>query len=161
MELNFRKAFFKEKEQIYYLYKSVVGTENCVWSFDYPSMLEIDEDLNSNNLYVLIKNKQIIGAISIVPKNELANFQCWKCDSGREIARVVIHKEYQGLGLSYYMVEKINYILFENGYKSVHLAVYKNNIAAYKTYLKAGFNVVSEEFMYGNNYYLMEKIFCH
>jgi len=37
------------------------------------------------------------------------------------------------------------------------LSVVKTNVPAYKTYIKAGFAVVGEAQMYGNDYYLMEK----
>ena len=100
---------------------------------------------------------KIIGAISVVPENELDGFDCWSCSGGKEIARIVIEKAYQGQGLSFEMVQRVESILQRKGYTSIHLSVVKSNIPAYKTYIKAGFVTVGEAQMYGNDYYLMEK----
>ncbi len=102
----FRKAKKEDASSVYALYKSVVGEEFCVWNDAYPDTLEIEADLASNNLYVLTDGEKIIGAISIVPQNELDGFECFTSD-GPEIARVVIAKEYRGKGLSYKMVSEI------------------------------------------------------
>jgi ribosomal protein S18 acetylase RimI-like enzyme len=69
----------------------------------------------------------------------------------------VIDKTYQGRGLSFEMVQSIASILQKNGCKAIHLSVVKTNVPAYKTYIKAGFAVVGEAQLYGNDYYLMEK----
>jgi ribosomal protein S18 acetylase RimI-like enzyme len=69
----------------------------------------------------------------------------------------VVDKAYQGHGLSFKMVQSIEAVLRKNGYKAIRLSVVKTNIPAYRTYIKAGFAVVGEAQMYGNDYYLMEK----
>ena len=69
----------------------------------------------------------------------------------------MIDKAYQGRGLSFEMVQRIEAILRKSGHKAIHLSVVKTNLPAYKTYIKAGFGVVGEAQMYGNDYYLMEK----
>ena len=56
------------------------------------------------------------------------------------------------------MIQCIAPILRKNGCKAIHLSVVKTNVPAYKTYIKAGFAVVGEAQMYGNDYYLMEKV---
>ena len=154
---NFRKAQQGDKEHIFSLYKKAPSGEFCVWNDFYPSMTEIEHDLETSNLYVMTDNRKIIGAISIVPENELDDFDCWSNKDSKEIARVVIDTSYQGQGLSLKMVQSIESILCSTGCKAIHLSVAKSNIPAYKTYMKAGFNVVGETHMYGNVYYLMEK----
>ncbi len=152
----FRKAEKEDAFSVYALYKSVVGEEFCVWNDAYPDRLEIEGDLAANDLFVLVNGEKIIGAISIVPENELDGFDCFTID-GPEIARVVIAKEYRGKGLSYKMVSEIEKILCDRGMKSIHLSVAKANIPAYKTYIKAGFKTVGEVEIYGGDYYIMEK----
>ena len=155
--LNFKIATQDDAEHILSLYQSAKSGEFCVWNDSYPTITEIEHDLETKNLYVMTDGGKIIGAISIVPENELDGFDCWSCKDGKEIARVVIDKDYQGHGLSYQMVQSIESILRENGHMAIHLSVAKSNIPAYKTYIKAGFTVVGEAQMYGNDYYLMEK----
>ena len=154
---NFRMATQDDAAQVLSLYESAKSGAFCVWNESYPSMTEIAHDLETKNLYVMTDGNKIIGAISVVPENELDDFDCWSCKEGKEIARVVIEKTYQGRGLSFEMVQNIVPILRKNGCKAIHLSVVKTNIPAYKTYIKAGFAVVGEAQMYGNDYYLMEK----
>ncbi len=152
----FRKANTYDATAVYALYKSVLGEEFCVWNDAYPDMLEIEADLAADDLFVLTEGEKIIGAISIVPENELDGFDCFTGD-GSEIARVVIAKEYRGKGLSCKMVGEIEKILCKRGCKAIHLSVAKSNIPACKTYIKAGFKTVGEAEMYGGDYYIMEK----
>jgi ribosomal protein S18 acetylase RimI-like enzyme len=154
---NFRMATQDDAAQVLSLYESAKSGAFCVWNESYPSMIEIEHDLETGNLYVMTDGSKIIGAISVVPENELDGFDCWSCKDGKEIARVVIDKAHQGHGLSFEMVQNIVPILLRNGCKAIHLSVVKSNIPAYKTYRKAGFSVVGEAQMYGNDYYLMEK----
>lgn len=139
------------------LYQNAKNQELCVWNEYYPTITEIEHDLETNNLYVMSYNEEIVGAISIVPENEMDYFECWSCTNSKEIARVVVAKEFQGQKISYKMIQYIESILSQQEIQSIHLAVAKINIPAYKTYTNLGFKIVSEADMYGNNYYLMEK----
>ena len=154
---NFRLGQQDDAEQVLSLYQSAKNSAFCVWNDSYPSIAEIEHDLETKNLYVMTDGGKVIGAISVVPENELDGFDYWPCKEGKEIARVVIDKAYQGHGLSFEMIQRIESILRRNGCKAIHLSVVKTNIPAYKTYIKAGFAVVGEAQMYGNDYYLMEK----
>ncbi len=152
----FRKAEREDIAAVYALYKSVIGDEFCVWNDAYPDMLEIECDLGADDLFVLTYDGKTIGAISIVPENELDNFECFT-RYGSEIARVVVAKEYRGRGLSGKMVGEIEEVLRKREIYAIHLSVANANIPAYKTYIKAGFKTVGEAHIYGGYYYLMEK----
>ena len=154
---EFRIAHHRDAERILSLYQRAKGEEFCVWNDNYPTIMEIDHDLETKNLYVLTDDGKVIGAISVVPENELDDFDCWACKGGKEIARVVVDRAYRGRGLSFEMVKSIEAILEKSGCEAIHLSVVKSNIPAYKTYIKAGFVTVGEAQMYGNDYYLMEK----
>lgn len=147
----------EDAQKVLSLYQRAKSGAFCVWDDSYPTMTEIERDLETENLYVLTDGSNVIGAISVVPENELDGFDCWSCKEGKEIARVVVDKRWQGQGLSFEMVQQVESILRSNGCKAIHLSVVKSNIPAYKTYIKAGFAVVGEAQMYGNDYYLMEK----
>lgn len=155
--LHFITARPDDASQVLSLYQSAKSSQFCSWNDSYPTITEISHDLETKNLYVMTDGSKVIGAISVVPENELDGFDCWTWKNGREIARVVIDKAYQGHGLSFEMVQSIASILGNNGCQAIHLSVVKTNVPAYKTYIKAGFAVVGEAQMYGNDYYLMEK----
>lgn len=156
--LEFRIAQQSDAKSVYSLYQMAKGGKFCVWNDIYPSMAEITHDLETNNLYVMTDGSKIMGAISIVPENEMDDFACWSCSSGKEVARVVIDAAYQGRRLSLEMVQKIESVLRKKGHMSIRLSVAKPNIPAYQIYRKAEFSVVGEAQMYGNEYYLMDKV---
>ena len=90
-KMLFRKAEMCEAETVMGLYKAVIGTPFCPWNESYPGEIEIAEDLQAGTLYVLEEDREIIGAISIVPENEYDDFECWTVkENTREFARVVI-----------------------------------------------------------------------
>ena len=158
--LTKQDIWLAEKEdaaQVLSLYKAAQMGEFCLWDDSYPTITEIQQDLETKNLYVITDDSKIVGAISVVPENELDGFDCWTHKDGKEIARVVVDKAYQGQGIALKMVQSIEAILRRQRCKAIHLSVAKSNIPAYKTYLKAGFTVVGQAQMYGNDYYLMEK----
>lgn len=150
----------QNKDEIYALYKSVIGEPYCVWNDDYPGMREIEEDIDANSLHILVLENIIIGAASVAPINELDCFDYWKSKDGRhkEIARVVVSPDYRGKGLAKKIVNDLITILKKSNCSSIHLSVAINNIPAYKTYSSLGFIVVGEEELFGGKYLLMEKI---
>lgn len=152
-----RLAHQSEARQVLSLYQDARKGPFCTWDDTYPTMAEIDRDLETENLYVMTEGGKLIGAISVVPENELDEFDCWSCKEGKEIARVVIDRAYQGRGLAFEMVQSIVAILRQRGEKAIHLSVVTSNIPAYRTYQKAGFVTVGRADLYGNHYYLMEK----
>jgi L-amino acid N-acyltransferase YncA len=155
----FRKAEWSEAETIMALYRAVIGTPFCTWDESYPGSTEINGDLSSGTLYVLEENKELIGAISVVPENELDDCDCWKVkENAREFARVVLRTDQQRRGLSVYLVEGIIRELQRKGVAAIHIAVAKNNIPAQKLYKKTGFAFCGEADLYGHSYFLCEKI---
>ncbi len=158
--MTLRNAAPNEASALFSLYESVKGEPFCVWNENYPGLEEINMDLETQNVYVLTENGKIIGAVSVETKNDMDTFECWECNDGTqaEIARVVISKEFRGKGLAKTMTDMISSILKNKGCNSIHLAAAKVNIPAFKTYTKAGFSTVGEAFIYGHDYYLMEKM---
>ncbi len=155
----FRKAEMCEAETVMGLYKAVIGTPFCPWNESYPGEIEIAEDLQAGTLYVLEEDREIIGAISIVPENEYDDFDCWTVkDNTREFARVVIRRDQQHKGLSVHLVEGIIRELQKQGTAAIHIAVAKENLPAQKLYRKMGFDFLGEADMYGHSFYLCEKI---
>ena len=157
--MTFRKAKKEEADRVRALYGAVIGLPFCTWNEDYPGEEEIRSDLSSGTLYVLEDGGELFGAISIVPENELDGFDCWKVKEGaREFARVVISPDRQQKGLSHLLVEGILEVLSGMGTKAVHLSVAKKNVPARKLYESTGFKITGEADMYGNSYYLCEKM---
>lgn len=158
--MEFRKAFEEEKNDVLKLYNDAKNEHLCVWNDDYPTIFEVEEDFKTNNLYVLVADDKVIGALSVVPENEMDDFEEWEQkDNVIETARIVIAKEYQGNGYSLYMIKSLIEKCKLENISAIHLSCQCENIPAIKTYKKAGFKFLCTKFMYGNNYYLCEYLF--
>ena len=154
----FRKAESFEKNRILALYQSVSDSEFCTWDEKYPGMVDIEHDIRAGTLYVLVKGDTIVGSISVIPENELDDQPFWSYREGvREIARVAVSLEYQGRGIASLLLEKAEAELLTANCCGVHLLVACRNLPAYKTYIKAGYQVRGKCSMYGNTYYACEK----
>ena len=154
----FRKAEEQDLEAVFALYRSVVGTPCCVWNDDYPGWPEIHEDFENGTLYVVSREEAILGAISIVVKNELDELTFWQQRDAREIARVVVAPGQQGTGIAQRMVAEIAAILKARGVKSIHLLVARANPPAQSVYRKCGFQFLGSCFMFGHDYIGCEKM---
>ena len=155
----FRKADASDAKTVLALYRAVIGTPFCVWDESYPGETEIQGDLAAGTLYVLARDSEVIGAISIVPENETDNLDCWKVrENAREFARVAVRPDCQQQGLSFYLVDGVIRELKEQHTAAIHIAVAKSNIPAQKLYRKMGFDFCGEADLYGNHYFLCEMI---
>lgn len=156
---SFSEACVGEADQVLALYQSVTGGDFCIWNEYYPGMQQIREDYESANLFVLRNSADIIGAISIVPENELDDLELWKIKDGKiaEIARVAVAPEHQGKGLALKMAAEIEKVLEDRGYHAVHLLAALSNIPACHTYRKAGYQLLGECDMFGHRFCAFEK----
>lgn len=155
----FGVARFDDADKILALYRAVIGSEYCIWDASYPGKNEIQSDLAGDNLFVLRKDADIIGAISVVSENELDDLPFWTFRGTEiaEIARVAVAPDYQGQGLARHMIGKIERLLKDRGVAAVHLLAARANIPACQTYDKAGYKSIAECDRYGHRFVAYEK----
>ena len=55
--MEFRRARREEAEETLQLYRSLIGTEYCVWTENYPTEREVEFDLSRNALFCLLLPK--------------------------------------------------------------------------------------------------------
>ncbi len=158
--MELRKAVTADSKTVLQLYRSAVGTEGCVWDENYPVENDISGDLAAGTLYVYTDSENIVGAVSVIPENELDELPEWTvCDGSHcEIARVVISNEYRGRGLGFDMLSRLLDLLREQGIKSVHILVAKANRPALAMYERFGFDILGEHFMFGHDYLSAELL---
>lgn len=144
--------------QILQLYRSVIGKPGCTWTVTYPNEATLYEDFEAKQLYVLRKNKAIIGAASVVAKNELDDLDCWQFrESVREIARVMIAPQQQGKGRGKYMIRQLCFRLARQECKAVHILVGAENYHAQNLYREVGFKIRGQCQRYDHTFYACEK----
>ena len=153
-----RPAKKEELPEVLKIYRSVIGKPGCNWSISYPNEATLHEDFRTGNLYILWRGKKMIGAGSIVPKNELDDLDVWQHrEKAGEIARIVIAPEYQSKGYGKYLVKKLCYKLDSKGHTAVHLLVSTENHHALNLYREAGFHCIGQCERYDHTYYAFEK----
>ena len=100
----------------------------------------------------------MIGAGSIVPKNELDDLDVWQHrEKAGEIARIVNKPEYQSKGYGKHLVKKLCYKLDNKGHTAVHLLVSTENHHALNLYREVGFHCMGQCERYDHTYYAFEK----
>lgn len=145
--------------EILALYRAAIGKEFCAWDETYPTEREIAGDLASAGLFIVREEGRIIGAVSVVPENELDGMKEWQVQENvREIARVVVAESARGRGLAAQMVGEILEALKASRVCAVHLSAAVGNVPALKTYERLGFLNRGAAELYGGKYFLMEKI---
>lgn len=152
-----RPAKKEELPEIMKLYRSVIGMPGCHWSIAYPNEATLHDDFRNGCLFVLKKGKKLIGAGSIVPRNELDDLSCWWYkENTREIARIVIVPKYQGKGYGKYLV---NALCRKSGNdcKAIHILVSDQNNHAKNLYRETGFFPRGPVDRYDHHYIAFER----
>lgn len=158
-EYKIRNAIVLDIGTVKHLYQSVIGRIGCAWNDKYPSSEDLMNDYKSGGLYVFCDKYNVIGAVSVVPENELDDIDCWTSndENHKEIARVVISPKHQGNGYSKEMLSQLFSLLSQQGCKSIRLLVSKNNPSAIKLYKSLGFDFLGECFRYEQSFFICEK----
>lgn len=154
------KASGADKPEILALYRSLVGTEFCAWTEDYPGETDIEEDLSRNGLFCL-KDAEgiIIGTISIDDDDEVEAIPCWtkELQPSKELSRLGVRIENQNQGVAGMLLQHAMAELKRQGFKSVHFLVCKTNQKAIRAYNKIGFHVVGEYWLHDLPWWCYER----
>lgn len=157
-ELVFRPAEKQELETVVSLYEEAKGKEFCFWDEEYPTISNARSDYESGGLFVLCESGRIVGALSLEHEKELDALVEWEENNSAEIGRIIVKGDSHGKGYAGYMVTKMAEFCKKRSFAAIHLSAAKGNVPALKTYEKLGFKIKSCVFIYGGEYYLLEKI---
>lgn len=158
--MNFVLATAADVPEILKLYRSVIGSEGCTWSLDYPNKENIQNDLARNALFCMkTEEGEIIGAISIDDDPLVGKLDCWtaKLSPGGELARLVVKETCQNQSIARKLLQEGMRELKERGYKSVHFLVSKTNYRALRSYDRFQFEKKGESDLFGEHWWCYEK----
>ena len=162
MEKIFRKANENDKEEVFALYRSLVGTYGCAWTADYPGESDVAADIKQRALYVLCSESgEIMGAASLVTSEEINHLECWDKSIQKpcELVRIGIKEKYHNQGLAkellYYMEEDAP----KRGFDGMQFLVSKTNPKALALYDGMKFKRVGETYMYEIDWFCYERKF--
>lgn len=158
--MKFERATSADKENILALYRSLVGTEFCAWTQDYPNEGDIEGDLSRNALFCLRGIEgDIVGVISIEHDEEVDRLPCWseELKPAAELARLGVSPENQNKGMARLLLQCAMDELKRQGKKSVHFLVCKTNKKAIRSYDRLNFDIVGECRLFGEEWWCYEK----
>lgn len=158
--MKFMRADQKDKTAILALYRSLVGTELCAWTNEYPGEVDIEGDLSREGLFCLKDdNEDIIGVISIDQDEAVENLPCWseELKPAAELSRLGVRIENQNQGIARKLLQFGMDELKRRGKKAVHFLVAKRNLKAIHSYARLDFNVVGECELFGEEWWCYEK----
>lgn len=157
---TFLQPTIKDKQELLSLYQSMIGTEGCTWTEDYPNEEILENDIKRQAIFVMKNEKnEIIGTISIDDDKEVDSLACWSDNlkPAAELARLAIKSDYQNQGLARLMLQKTMEELKKRNYKGVHFLVSKTNRKALHSYAKLNFEKRGESNLYGEEWWCYEK----
>ncbi|MDE5908687.1 MAG: GNAT family N-acetyltransferase [Lachnospiraceae bacterium] len=158
--MKFVRAERKDKAEILALYRSLVGTECCAWTCDYPGDEDIEGDLARDGLFCMKDDKgEIVGVISIDQDDAVESLPCWKesLKPGAELSRLGVRIADQNQGIARKLLQHGMDELRRREMKSVHFIVCKSNQKAIRSYNRLDFDLVGECRMYGEEWWCYEK----
>ena len=183
--MEFRRARREEAEEILQLYRSLIGTEYCVWTENYPTEREVEFDLSRNALFCLyermpepdereqgarlseeqtaghlpVTRGRLMGVISMDDDPEVEALSCWSEDLTpvAELSRLGVAAEYQNRGIARILLQEAMAELKSQGYKAAHILVAKDNVKALRSYEKLHFTTAGECELFGHSYWCYEK----
>lgn len=154
----FQPAKKEDLPEILALYRSVIGIPGCTWSIAYPNEATLYEDFSTGNLFVLRQRGRIVGAGSIVSRNELDDLDCWQHkENAGEIARIVIRRDRQSRGYGKFLVDMLCQRLRKQDRKAVHILVARENHHALNLYRESKFHNVGACHRYDHDFYAYER----
>lgn len=160
-----RLATEHDKEEIFQLYRSLVGTPGCSWDEDYPALEDIESDLAQHALYVLCSTEEktdspkILAAVAAGREADLETVTCWSKDIQHPcgLSRLGVRREFQNQGLATELVRAMEQEALRRGFDGIHFFVSQTNPAALAVYQRLGYHSCGETAMFGINWWCYEK----
>lgn len=156
-----RLAENEDKESILSLYQSLIGTPGCAWSKEYPTIAEVQYDIENSSLYCLCgDNNSIVAAAAAGNYDELGHLS-WDTNMKNpcELARVGVKRSMHNRGLGYTIVKYVIEDVKKRGFDGIRMLVSKTNPSALALYEKLDFRRCGETRMYDNDWFCYQMIF--
>ena len=157
--LEIRKAKIEELDEIFAIYKSLLGFEGCLWNEYYPSIDDIRKDIELDTMYILKLEDEIIASAHAGIDEELFKLDFFSKDvkKPRDLARVAVAREYQKQGFARKLIKYIEDELKKQDVDYMFLTVGKSNFKACNLYKSIGYEIKGEKTEFDIDWYCQEK----
>ncbi len=157
--IEMRKAKMEELDEIFAIYKSLLGFEGCLWNEYYPSIDDIRKDIELDTMYILKLNDKIIASAHAGIDEALfkLDFFSKEVKKPRDLARVAVSIEYQKQGFARKLIKYIEDDLKKQDVDYMFLTVGKSNFKACNLYKSIGYEIKGEKTEFDIDWYCQEK----
>lgn len=155
-KVDFRLANIYDLDEIMIIYKNVIKNNFTTWDDNYPNNDLIKNDIQNNNLYLLLKDNQIV-AVSYL--GIYKNKETWKYNfkNPLSIARICVNPFFQGKGYGKLLLDKLIMCARNKGADGLQFHVAKLNKTAIKMYESLNFENTGNGIIdYGFEFYKFE-----
>lgn len=134
------------------------------WQNNYPNYETIQEDIASENSYVLEKNNTVIATSAIVFTGESTYEKIyegkWLTDNKyATIHRIAVREYYKGQGISAEVISETEKLCHEKGFNSIRVDTHEDNKSMQKMLSKNGFEYCGIIYLSdGNKRIAFEKV---
>lgn len=147
----------EDADEILALYQAIIATGRTTWNEYYPSMEDIEFDLDADGLYVLRQDGRIAAAVSLVEHDDLDDEPMdWTEGKTCALARLGVRPDLQRQGIGEWMARSAMKRAGELGFEWMRLLVATTSGSAERIYQRIGYRKTGETEMYGNRYYAYE-----
>lgn len=156
-----RLAKNEDKGEILSLYHSLIGTTGCTWSKEYPTITEIDYDIENSFLYCMCDENGTIIAVATAGIDDDMDWlmQVANMNNLCVLSRVGVKPILHNLGLGQMLVKYVIEDVEKQGYEGIIMLVSKTNPSAIAMYEKLNFIFCGESMMYDNDWFIYKLIF--
>lgn len=103
------------------------------WTGNYPAYENFYKDYLEKGLYVLLKDDQIIGSVSIFVENEPAYLEVsWEKERALVVHRIIVDPLEQGKGFGKELIEYAISMAKKDGFESVKIDTHPDNLKMQK-----------------------------
>lgn len=153
--IHIKLAAHEDAEEIAALYRSLIGTEGCIWNEEYPDIGFVRDDIENKSLYKAVEDGGMIAAAYLGDYEEIERAECIDKSFKRlgEFARVAVKREYHHRGIAEELLKFLQGEARIRGYDGISLLVAPENRAAVGLYEKIGFKKCGEVHYYELDWY--------
>ena len=114
------------------------------WQNNYPNIKTIQDDIDNNNSYILLKDHVVVGTVALLFDGEktydsIYNGQWLSSGPYGVIHRIAIDPKHYGLGLGRLIIRHVEQICLAKEVKSIRGDTHKENLAMQKLLTNNGF----------------------
>ncbi len=158
---EFRLATVADENEVWALWRACAADDRCLWNDDYPTPDFLHSDLNHGWLYVMLSEGRLQGAVTLMPTDDLEDLGLPFAETEKVavMTRLCVWPALQGQGYGRRLLALTERHAAAGGAKAMHMLCDVRNAPALALYRRAGYRQVSDARLYGDHFFVLERVF--